>query len=396
MHWNKHFAERTSHMQRSTVREFLKLAAQPGMISFAGGLPAPELFPLQEVRAASENVLTRHGTRALQYGETEGVRELRSWLADRHNVSVENVLITSGAQQALDLIGRVLLDPGDQVAVENPTYLALLLAWRPLGVEYSPVISDDEGMVVSEIPNKAKLLYVIPNFQNPQGTTLSHARRMVLAEKARREKLIIVEDDPYGELRFDGEPLPSLFSLAGGPEGPVIHVGTFSKVLAPGFRVGWIIANSSLIEKLVLAKQPLDLHTSTWNQYLASELASIGFLPAHLEKLRAEYRTRRDAMLTALDEFMPPTVRWTRPAGGMFLFTTLPPQYDAAHLAAQAIREKVLIVPGADFHVTGGKNTFRLNFSNAQPNAIRSGIEKLAGVIHGALASANVTATATR
>src|SRR5688572_20487397 len=225
MPWNELLAKRTARMQRSTVREFLKLAGQPGMISFAGGLPAPELFPLEEVRAASESVLTRFGSKALQYGETEGLRELRAWLAEKHSVSTDNVLITSGAQQALDLIGRVLLDPGDHVAVENPTYLALLLAWRPLGIEYSPVTSDDEGLLVSEIPDKTKLLYVIPNFQNPQGTTLSHARRKILAEKSRSEKLIVVEDDPYGELRFEGEMLPSLFSLAGGPESSVIYVG---------------------------------------------------------------------------------------------------------------------------------------------------------------------------
>jgi 2-aminoadipate transaminase len=381
MHWNNHFAERTAQMQRSTVREFLKLANQPGMTSFAGGLPAPELFPIEEVRAASERVLARHGGKALQYGETEGVRELRALLAEQHGVSVENVLVTTGAQQALDLIGRVFLDPGDRVAVENPTYLALLSAWRPLRVEYLPLAGDDDGLFVEDVPPESKLLYVIPNFQNPQGTTLSHARRVALAERAQRDQLIVVEDDPYGELRYEGAPLPSLFSLAGGPAGPVLRVGTFSKVLAPGFRVGWIIAGADAIEKLVLAKQPMDLHTSTWNQFLACELVASGFLPAHIEKLRAEYVVRRDTMLGALNEFMPPSVRWTSPRGGMFLFVTLPPEIDAAHLAARAIREKVLVVPGGDFHISGGKNTFRLNFSNAQPQATRAGVEKLARVI---------------
>ena len=396
MHWNKHFAERTAHMQRSTVREFLKLAAQPGMISFAGGLPAPELFPLQEVGAASENVLTRHGTKALQYGETEGVRELRALLADHQGVSVDNVLITTGAQQALDLIGRVFLDSGDPVAVENPTYLALLSAWRAFGAEYLPVPGDDDGLHVDEIPLQSKLLYIIPNFQNPQGTTLSHARRIALAERPRRDQLIVVEDDPYGELRYEGEALPSLFSLADGPGGPVLQVGTFSKVLAPGFRIGWIIAGSDAIEKLVLAKQPMDLHTSTWNQYLACELLSSGFLPAHIKRLRTEYTIRRDAMLAALNEFMPASVRWTSPRGGMFLLVTLPPEIDAANLAAQAIREKVLVVPGGDFHVAGGKNTFRMNFSNAQPKAIRPGVEKLAAVIDQVPASTRITAAVAR
>lgn len=388
MHWNNYFAERTAQMERSTVREFLKLATQPGMISFAGGLPAPELFPIEEVRAASERVLARHGGKALQYGETEGVRELRALLAEQHGVSVENVLVTTGAQQALDLIGRVFLDSGDPVAVENPTYLALLSAWRPLGVEYLPVAGDEDGLFVEDVSPESKLLYVIPNFQNPQGTTLSHARRVALAERARRDQCIVVEDDPYGELRYEGAQLPSLFSLAGGPAGSVLRVGTFSKVLAPGFRVGWIIADADAIEKLVLAKQPMDLHTSTWNQFLASELIASGFLPAHIEKLRAEYVVRRDAMLGALNESMPPGVRWTSPRGGMFLFVTLPPEIDAGHLAAQAIREKVLVVPGGDFHIAGGKNTFRLNFSNAKPDAIRSGIEKLARVIEEALSPA--------
>jgi 2-aminoadipate transaminase len=393
MLWDKQLASRTAEMHRNTVREFLKLAAQPGMISFAGGLPAPELFPVQEIRVASETLLSRHGGKAMQYGETEGVPELRAWLAERYSVGIENVLITSGAQQALDLIGRVLLDTGDQVAVENPTYLALLGAWRPLGVQYSPVASDKDGLDVNGIPADSKLLYVIPNFQNPQGTTLSHARRIALAEKAQREQLIIVEDDPYAELRYEGDPLPSIFSLAGGPDGPVIHVGTFSKVLAPGFRVGWIIADSALIERLVLAKQPMDLHTSTWNQYLALELVSSGFLPTHIKKLGAEYRTRRDAMLSALKEFMPPSIHWTHPKGGMFLFATLPAHISANELATEAIRHQVLIVPGADFHICGGKNTFRLNFSNSPPQLIRSGIERLAQVLENMAFSRTQVAT---
>ena len=381
MPWNKRLAQRTAQMQRSTVREFLKLATQPGMISFAGGLPAPELFPIEQLRAASGSVLTRHASKALQYGETEGLRELRAWLAETHNVSVENVLITSGAQQALDLIGRVLLDSADQVAVENPTYLALLLAWRPFGVQFAPVACDDEGLLPDEIPQDSKLLYVIPNFQNPQGTTLSRARRTALAEKAQREQLIIIEDDAYGELRYEGDPLPSLFQLAGGPNGPVVQVGTFSKVLSPGLRIGYIIAASELIEKLVLAKQPMDLHTSTWNQYIVHDLVSNGFLPEHIAKLRAAYRERRDAMLAALTDLMPTSVRWTNPLGGMFLLATLPPEIDAANVAAAAVRQKVLIVPGADFHVTGGKNTFRLNFSNTHPHTIPTGIARLAQAI---------------
>jgi 2-aminoadipate transaminase len=338
-------------------------------------------------RYGADAILRCHGGKALQYGQTEGLQELRAWLAAKHSVAVENVLITSGAQQALDLIGRVLLDPGDRVAVENPTYLALLLAWRPLSVEFAPVNCDDEGLFPEEIPAKSKLLYAIPNFQNPQGTTLSEARRVALASKALRERLIIVEDQAYAELRYGGDPLPSLFSLTGGPAGSVIHVGTFSKVLAPGLRVGYIIAGSALIEKLVLAKQPMDLHTSTWNQYLVHEILSSGFLSDHIASLRSAYTARRDAMLAALTDFMPPSIRWTNPLGGMFLLATLPPEIDAAVVAAAAVGEKVLIVPGADFHLRGGRNTFRLNFSNAQPETIRTGIAKLAQVVASMLAS---------
>jgi 2-aminoadipate transaminase len=374
-------------MRRNTVREFLKLAGQPGVISFAGGLPAAELFPREEIGRAAETVFTRIGTKALQYGETEGIQELRAWIADKHGTGIDSVLITNGAQQALDMIGKVLIDTGDHIAVENPTYLALLSAWRPLEPIFQAVLSDIDGLIPESLPEATKLLYLVPNFQNPAGYTLSLERRLLLAAMAQRDQLIIVEDDPYGELRYEGESLPSIFSLAGAQHGPVIHVGSFSKILAPGLRIGWIVASPELIERLVLAKQAMDLHTSTTNQWISFELASSRFLDRHIPGLRLAYRNRRDTMLESLYRFMPPNVHWTRPSGGMFLLLTLPKNVDAAALARQCLKKGVLVVPGRDFHVRGGENTLRLNFSAPSEERIREGVEKL-GEITGQFCSA--------
>ncbi len=391
--WSARFAKRTRWMKRNAVRELLKVTNQPGMISFAGGLPAPELFPLREVGDAMKAVLQQAGPRALQYGETEGIPELRDWLARRFSrgqsqVRPENVLITTGSQQALDLIGRVLVDEGDRVIVENPTYLALLSAWRPSGAQFLPVASDADGMMVDELPpllaDNPRLIYVVPNFQNPQGTTLSLERRRQQVSLARRHGTAIVEDDPYGELRYECEALPGLFEIDATTAGStrfqsnVIYTGTFSKTLMPGLRVGWVIAASELIEKLALAKQAADLHTSTPMQYLAIELIHRGVLDEMIPRLRQEYRRRRDAMLAALEKHFPDTASWTRPAGGMFLFVSLPAGADAGLLLREALRENVAFVPGEEFHLNGcGRNTLRLNFSNATPEQINIGIQRL-------------------
>lgn len=389
MNWNQHFADATANLRRNTVREFLKYAKRPGMISFGGGLPAPELFPIAEFESASEAVLGRHGAKALQYGETEGIAELRDWIATEAGVAAENVLITSGAQQALDLLGRVLIDDGDCVAVENPTYLALLSSWRVHAPVFEAVRSDAEGLCVDELPPRAKLLYLVPNFQNPQGTTLGSERRAQLVEVAEGNEMIVVEDDPYGQLRYEGEALPSLFEVAEKSGGPVVKVGTFSKVLAPGLRVGWLIAERTLLEKVVQAKQSTDLHTSTVNQYLAFELVASGLLQTQVPKLCSEYRRRRDAMLEALNATMPEGVQWTKPAGGMFLLVTLPPELKGAEIARAALAENVLVVPGADFHVRDGENTLRLNFSNCTVDLIRTGIDRLARIVQAQLERTN-------
>ncbi len=397
-------------MRRSTVRELLKALNQPGMISFAGGIPAPELFPVQEVAQAVATVLHRGGAQALQYGETEGVRELRDWIATRASrphfqVRRENVMIVTGSQQALDLIGKVFLNAGDRVLVENPTYLAMLSAWRPLFPAFVPVPSDEQGMCLDTLPPLlepgAKLIYLVPNFQNPQGTTLSLAQRRQVVEHARasagrrarsgdasqaREiKTALVEDDPYGALRYSGEALPSLLELdargdaAGALQTCVIHLRTFSKTLAPGLRVGWVIAPAEVIDKLVQAKQAADLHTSTLCQHVILQLLRDGVLEQQVPKLCAAYRQRRDTMLSALAKYFPPGIAWTRPEGGMFLLVTLPPHCKAKALLERALEQKVAFVPGDDFHLDGtGANTMRLNFSNATPERIEEGVRRLA------------------
>jgi 2-aminoadipate transaminase len=400
MKWNDCFAERTKFMKRGAVRELLKLTSRPEIISFAGGLPAAEFFPADRVQEALTAVLRRAGGSCLQYAETEGIAGLRDWIAARFSrgplkVTRENVLITSGAQQALDLLGRILLDPGDRVALESPTYLALLSAWRPLGVEFQPVPSDREGLRMDLLEDllknrPPKIIYLVPNFQNPQGTTLARDRRERLALLLRGRQIPLVEDNPYGDLRYDGEPLPDVIESglaegAGGPlQSPVIHVGTFSKVLMPGLRVGWAIADSEVIEKLVQAKQAADLHTATLSQHLVLELVNRGFLEEFIPVLRETYRERRDLMLAALDRCFPAGVSWTRPQGGMFLLVTLPASMDAGALLPRAIAQGVAFVPGEEFHPDGrGRNTLRLNFSNARPDQIDTGIERLARLVNG-------------
>jgi 2-aminoadipate transaminase len=391
MDWTERLTPRARALRRSAVRELLKVTTRPEIISLAGGLPAPELFPVDAVRAATEAVLTRRGSRALQYGETEGVAELRERVAAEVSGpggarwTREHVVITSGAQQALDLLGRVLVDEGDRVLVENPTYLALLSAWGSHGARFLGLPGDADGLCVDALPapgtRPAKLLYTIPNFQNPQGTTLAPERRPELVRWARAAGVGVVEDDPYGELWYDREPGPSLFATEG-DGGNVIRCGTFSKVLAPGLRVGWVVGSEAVVERLVLAKQAADLHSGTLNQWVALELLENGTLEAQRPRLRAEYRRRRDAMLDALERHFPAEARWTRPAGGMFVFVTLPEGRDAATLLPRALEQGVAFVPGESFHVDGGgRNTLRLNFTNADPGRIEEGIRRLGTVV---------------
>jgi 2-aminoadipate transaminase len=407
--WSDRFARRTQHMTRSAVRELLHVAEQPDVISFAGGLPAPEAFPIGVVAEAAQRVLHDQGPRALQYGATEGYLPLRAWIADTLHtagvpVSAEHVLITTGSQQALDLLGKVFIDPGDGIVVESPTYLAALQAWNAYGAAYLEVPADADGMCTDALESllrrhQPKLVYCLPNFQNPSGVTLTRARREQLVALAGEAGVVVVEDDPYRDLRFEGEELPRLIELASASarpavdmhdyDGQLIYVSTFSKVISPGLRVGSVVAPLAVIRKLTQAKQGADLHTAMLNQMLVYELVSSGLLQRHVATIVDMYRERRDTMLDALAQTFPAGVHWTHPAGGLFLWVTLPEEIDAADLLRAAVRAGVAFVPGAPFHPSGssgtGANTFRLNFSNASPAQIRDGIARLGALLHAAL-----------
>jgi 2-aminoadipate transaminase len=394
--WEKRFAQRVQQMKSSAIRELLKVTEQPEMISFAGGLPAPEVFPVERVKIATNQILTEHGELALQYGATEGYRPLRELLARRFSqgklqLSTENVLITTGSQQALDLLGKILIDPGDRIVVEAPTYMGALQAWSPYGAIYTSIPMDEDGMQTEQLDaafqQHPKFSYILPNFQNPSGVTLTLARRQVLVEQSRRYGVPIVEDDPYAELRFEGEQVPSLLALEGaqqeGPyQGNVLYLGTFSKVLAPGLRIGWVIAPAEVISKLVQAKQGVDLHTAALTQMIAYELLNDGFLDEHVHVIRHVYRERRNAMLAAMEEYFPANVKWTHPAGGMFLWVTLPTECDTIAILKQALEHNVVFVPGASFYPdASGLNTMRLNYSHDAPERIHEGIRRLARVL---------------
>lgn len=400
--WESRFAKRAQDVKGSAVRELLKITEQPEFISFGGGLPAPDVFPVAAVAGAAERVLRHHAAKALQYSTTEGHRPLRSWIAARLSrnslrLDENNILITAGSQQALDLIGKLLIDGGDEVVVESPTYLATLQCWRTYGARFLECPSDESGFVTRELPallsRQPKLMYSVPNFQNPRGVTLTESRRRELVSMLRRFDVPLAEDDPYGELRFEGEPLPSLMAIDAeerpDPQysGLVLGLGSFSKVLAPGLRVGWIAAAPSVIEKLVLVKQGTDLHTATFNQMVVHDLAESGYIDKHRAVIIDAYRARRDAMLAALEREMPEDIHWTRPQGGMFLWVTLPVEVDAADVLKLALERKVAFVPGAPFHAGGGgRNTMRLNFSNATFEQINEGISRLATVVRQVLA----------
>lgn len=397
--WAERFAQRTQGMRSSAVRELLKLTQQPDVISFGGGLPGPEVFPLDRVREAADRVLREQGRQALQYSTTEGFGPLREMIARhtaRYGILIEpdHVLLTTGSQQALDLIGKVFINPGDHILVERPTYIGALQAWQGYQAEYTCVAMDDDGMRIDEVERQLrsgpKFIYALPNFQNPTGVTLSLERRQRLIELADHYGAPILEDDPYGQLRYEGDHLPSIVSLDarfhatdGAPyAGNVIYISTFSKTLSPGIRLGWIIAPTEVITRLVMAKQGMDLHTSTFSQMVTFEVARGGFLDQHIRLIRATYRERRDAMLQAMDRHFPAGVTWTRPAGGLFLWVTLPPDLDATDVLTAAVAQKVAFVPGTSFFPDGtGRNTARLNFSYPKPEVIEEGIRRLGGVL---------------
>lgn len=397
--WDQRYARRVQRMQGSAIRELLKITEQPGTISLAGGLPAGEIFPIEQIAAVTQEILAKKGRQALQYGATEGYTPLRELLAQQFqqqglNVSHENILIISGSQQGLDLLGKILLNPGDRVLVESPTYMGALQAFNPYEPEYLSVRSDEEGIVTEELEpalrQQPAFLYAIPTFQNPSGVSFTLERRRQLIELAARYETPIIEDDPYSQLRFEGEQEPSLLALENARqqgdqpyEGNVVLLNTFSKVLTPGLRVAWIVGPAQLIRRLVLAKQGTDLHTSTLNQMIAYELTRAGFLEEHVPHLRQLYRERRNTMLAALEEYFPDYVSWTRPQGGLFLWVTLPENVDTAQLLKDALEYRVAFVPGSAFHANGGgANTMRLSFSNVDQEQIEQGIMRLGKLLH--------------
>ncbi len=396
--WDHRFAQRTQRMKSSAIRELLKFTELPDIISFGGGMPASEVFPIEEFKEACIRVLENNGPKSLQYGSTEGYKPLREMIA-RHSlrygieVTPDNILITSGSQQALDLLGKIFINRGDRILVESPTYLGALQAWNAYGAEYVSVPADENGMQTDALEEALrcgpKFIYVLPNFQNPTGVTLTLERRKKLVEMADRYGVPIIEDDPYGQLRFEGDHLPAvevvdarIRATNGCYSGNVIYLSTFSKILAPGIRLAWVIAPPEVIFKLVQAKQGADLHTSTFNQIVAYEVGHQGFLDKHILKIREVYQQRRDVMLDALEEHMPEGVHWTHPMGGLFLWATLPEQLKSSEILKEAVKEKVAFVPGDSFYPNGGgQNTMRLNFSHSNPEMINEGMARLGRVV---------------
>ena len=337
--WEHRYAQRTKQMKASAIRELLAFAERPGMISFGGGFPAPDVFPVEEFKRACEVALETKGTEVLQYGSTDGYVPLREMISrysirSGMKIDINNILITSGSQQALDLLGKIFINRGDRILVESPTYLGALQAWNAYGAEYISVPVDEYGMRIDLLEEALrtgpKFIYVLPNFQNPTGTTLSLERRTKLIELADQYGVPIIEDDPYGQLRYEGDDLPSVELLDsrirennGTFTGNVIYLSTFSKILAPGLRLAWVVAPNNVIHKLRLAKQGTDLNTSTFNQIVAHEVGQHGFIDRHVEEMKKVYYERRNAMLDALEEHMPEGVTWTHPQGGLFLWVTL-------------------------------------------------------------------------
>ena len=394
------YAQRMGRLKASAIREILKVTELPDVISFAGGLPAPELFPVREFARACQEVLETDGAAAMQYSVTEGYTPLRQWICDylRTSNAIEcephQVLIISGSQQGLDLIGKVLLDPGDYVVIENPAYLGAIQAFDAYEARYLNVASDDDGMRTEELdrllrqaPAKPKLVYLVPNFENPTGVTLSLRRRHELIQICADHGIPIFEDDPYGRLRYSGEALPSIMALAKGRN--TIYMSTVSKIIAPGMRVAWLVLpDPALYERVVPAKQAADLHTSSFTQRAVYAYARVpGQVEKHIAQMLPVYRRRRDLMLATLARAMPHGSSWTHPDGGLFLWARVPEAVDTQELLAHASEKKVAFVPGAPFWVNADvRNTMRLNFSNASEDALETGIMRLGDLVKSHLA----------
>lgn len=383
-------SRRAQQLTSSAIREILKVTERPEVISFAGGLPSPASFPVAAMEAAVARVFADNPQAALQYASTEGYLPLREFVARRYNVGVERVLITTGSQQALDLIAKVMIDPGSPVLVETPSYLGALQAFSLFEPEFVSVPSDERGLLpdalTPELTAGARFLYALPNFQNPTGRRLPLDRREALVARAKALGLLLVEDDPYGELSYTGDQLPTLLSM--NPDG-VIYMGSFSKILAPGLRLGFVIAPPELHFKLCQAKQASDLHTPSFTQRLAYETVRDGLLERHIPTIRALYGKQCEVMLDALSRHMPQGVTWNRPEGGMFIWVELPEGLDSMTLLEEAVRRNVAYVPGAPFYAGAPrKNTLRLAFVTVPPERIEQGVAILGDLFRTAIAQA--------
>jgi 2-aminoadipate transaminase len=386
------FSQRAQKLTSSTIREILKVTERPEIISFAGGLPSPKGFPIDIINSAFDRVLQQNGQSALQYGPTEGYAPLRAWVAEDlkrvgAKVSPDEVLIVSGSQQALDMLGKLFVDPGSKVLLEAPSYLGAIQSFSLFEPNYVAVPTDGGGLIPEQLtPDRvsgARFIYVLPNFQNPTGLTLDLARRRALVERCAAAQLPIIEDDPYGDLRYAGEAYPGLLGLGREAGATVIRLGTFSKVLAPGLRLGYIVAPRPIIAKLGQIKQATDLHTATLTQMAVYEAVKSGFLTQHLPMVRDLYKEQCGYMLDAMDQHFPSTASWTRPEGGMFIWVTLPEHIDGTELLARAIERNVAFVPGAPFYAgaEARKNTLRLSFVTVAEQKIREGIAILGQLI---------------
>jgi DNA-binding transcriptional MocR family regulator len=376
-------------LENSIIREILKLSSQPGVISFAGGLPAPELFPLEDLKEASIRAIDKYRHNAMQYSLSMGVTEFREAVAEYTrrqipDVKMQNILITSGSQQGLDLVGRAFIEPGNCITCESPTYTGALQAFNFYQARYVTVGMDDDGLIVDEVEAAIKrchpkFIYVIPNFQNPSGVTMSLKRRLQLIELANQYELPIIDDNPYGELRFEGDPVPSLRALGGDT---VISLMTFSKIVTPGVRIAWLVAPEGMMPIFERVKQCSDLHTSTYGQMVMLEYMRMGKLDQHIQKIRNTYGARRDIMMKAIAEYFPAGTRVIKPKGGLFLWLTLPAGMSAKELLPKAIAAKVAYVYGSPFFPNGGgEDTMRLNFSTANEQEIVEGIKRLGRIV---------------
>jgi 2-aminoadipate transaminase len=392
---DKFLSYSAKNMKRSAIREILKLLSKPGMISFAGGLPAPQTFPIDDLKEIAVEVLQKDGASALQYSTTEGDPLLRKMLVERHykqglNIGMENIIITSGSQQALDLIGRIFIDPDDYVLCGLPSYLGGISAFGVYGAKLKGITLDENGMrpdelekaiiTLKDLGRKIKFLYIIPDFQNPAGITVPESRRFQIIDLAEKYDFLIVEDSPYREVRFEGEPQRMMYSLD--RTGRVISLCTFSKIFAPGFRVGWVIGQPMILDKLVMAKQTADMCTSAFVQKILARYLEKGLLEKNLIKTIALYRERRNHMLDCFKKYMPEKVTWTEPQGGLFLFVTMPFHLDAGKILNNAIANNVAFVDGSTFFCNDtGHNTMRINFSYSNNEEIEEGVKRLAQVI---------------